>query len=59
MLSLKQKFQTRTTDELIRNIKTYELKKQLKKERQGPKKEKNLTLETAKSNSSNNDSLYY
>lgn len=42
-------------DELIGNIKTYELKKQYKKAKGKQKKEKNLVLKSAKEDSSADD----
>lgn len=46
---------TLTMDELIGNIKTYELKKQQDQEKKEPKKEKYLTLKASKSQSSEKD----
>ncbi|XP_070020081.1 uncharacterized protein [Nicotiana sylvestris] len=48
--------QTLTMDELIGNLKTYEMKRKKDKERREPKKEKNLVLKAENNDSSEEDS---
>ncbi|XP_070001921.1 uncharacterized protein [Nicotiana sylvestris] len=48
--------QTLTMDELIGNLKTYEMKRKKNTERREPKKEKNLVLKAKRSDSSDEDS---
>ncbi|XP_070025962.1 uncharacterized protein [Nicotiana sylvestris] len=48
--------QTLTMDELIGNLKTYEMKRQRDSERREPKKEKNLVLKAENNDSSEEDS---
>ncbi|XP_070014484.1 uncharacterized protein [Nicotiana sylvestris] len=45
-----------TIDELVRNLKTCEMKRKIDIERRGPKKEKNLVLKASSSDSSEEDS---